>query len=95
MLIDPRQGNESEVGQGLRDSGVPRQDIFLTSKLWNTHHPNVQEGLQQSLDALGVDYLDLYVSHSAELLRPSMTVQILTFAFQLIHWPVRLVPVSF
>ncbi|RMY53799.1 hypothetical protein D0865_05064 [Hortaea werneckii] len=59
-LIDPRQGNESEVGQGIKDSGVPRQDIFLTSKLWNTHHPNVQEGLQQSLDALGVDYLDLY-----------------------------------
>ncbi|RMY08821.1 hypothetical protein D0868_04583 [Hortaea werneckii] len=59
-LIDPRQGNESEVGQGIRDSGVPREDIFLTSKLWNTHHPNVQEGLQQSLDALGVDYLDLY-----------------------------------
>lgn len=41
---------------------MPREEIFLTSKLWNTHQPNVAEGLQKSLDALGVDYLDLYVS---------------------------------
>lgn len=41
---------------------MPREEIFLTSKLWNTHHPNVKEGLQKTLDSLGVDYLDLYVS---------------------------------
>ncbi|KAK9446819.1 protein GCY [Limtongia smithiae] len=56
-------GNEHEVGQGIRDSGVPREDIFITSKLWNTHHPNVAEGLEQSLAALGTDYLDLYLVH--------------------------------
>ena len=55
-------GNENEVGQGIKDSGVPREEIFITSKLWNTHQPNVKEGLQKTLDALGVDYLDLYVS---------------------------------
>lgn len=60
LMIFP--GNENEVGQGIKDSGVPREEIFLTSKLWNTHHPNVKEGLQKTLDALGVDYLDLYVS---------------------------------
>lgn len=54
-------GNENEVGQGIKDSGVPREDIFLTSKLWNTDHPNVKEGLQKTLDALDVEYLDLYV----------------------------------
>ena len=54
-------GNENEVGQGIKDSGVPREEIFLTSKLWNTHQPNVKEGLQKSLGALGTDYLDLYV----------------------------------
>lgn len=54
-------GNENEVGQGIKDSGVPRKDIFLTSKLWNTDHPNVKEGLQKTLDALDVEYLDLYV----------------------------------
>lgn len=58
-------GNENEVGQGIKDSGVPREEIFLTSKLWNTHQSNVAEGLQKSLDALGTDYLDLYVCQSA------------------------------
>ncbi|KAL3443755.1 NADP-dependent oxidoreductase domain-containing protein [Aspergillus insuetus] len=53
-------GNEHEVGQGIKDSGIPRKKIFLTSKLWNTHQPNVAEGLQKTLDALGTDYLDLY-----------------------------------
>lgn len=55
-------GNENEVGKGIKDSGVPRKEIFITGKLWNTHHPNAKEGLQQTLDALGTDYLDLYVS---------------------------------
>lgn len=62
-------GNEHEVGRGIKDSGVPREDIFITSKLWNTHHPNVAEGLQKTLDALGTDYLDLYVSYPSSPLR--------------------------
>ena len=61
------QGNEKEVGQGIKDSGVPREEIFITSKLWNTHHPNVKEGMQKTLDALDVDYIDLYVSHCGAL----------------------------
>ncbi|OQD61745.1 hypothetical protein PENPOL_c015G04929 [Penicillium polonicum] len=56
-------GNEHEVGQGIKDSGVPRENIFITSKLWNTHQSNVAEGLQKTLDALGTDYLDLYLIH--------------------------------
>ena len=55
-------GNENEVGQGIADSGIPRKDIFITSKLWNTHQADVKAGLQKTLDALGTDYLDLYVS---------------------------------
>lgn len=55
-------GNENEVGQGIKDSGVPREEIFITSKLWNTHQDNAKAGLQKTLDALGTDYLDLYVS---------------------------------
>lgn len=67
--LTPRRiyGNENEVGQGIKDSGVPRKDIFITSKLWNTHHPNAKEGLQKTLDALGTDYLDLYVSLTSAL----------------------------
>ncbi|CAK7207520.1 hypothetical protein SEUCBS139899_010330 [Sporothrix eucalyptigena] len=56
-------GNEVEVGQGIKDSGVPREEIFLTSKLWNTDHPDVAAGLEKTLSDLGVDYLDLYLVH--------------------------------
>ncbi|EEU39691.1 uncharacterized protein NECHADRAFT_43087 [Fusarium vanettenii 77-13-4] len=57
--------------------GVPREEIFLTSKLWNTHQPNVAEGLQKSLDALGVDYLDLYLIHWPVRLVPNETSELL------------------
>jgi diketogulonate reductase-like aldo/keto reductase len=58
-------GNEAEVGAGIRASGVPREDIFLTSKLWNTFHAadDVERGIDRSLRDLGVDYLDLYLVH--------------------------------
>ncbi|KAI9261457.1 NADP-dependent oxidoreductase domain-containing protein [Phascolomyces articulosus] len=57
--------NEDEVGQGIRESGVKREDIFITSKLWNTHHrPDyVKSAVKASLAALGVEYLDLYLIH--------------------------------
>jgi glycerol 2-dehydrogenase (NADP+) len=54
--------NEAEVGEGIKRSGVPRDEIFITSKLWNTFHPNAVESLSRSLKDLGTDYLDLYVS---------------------------------
>jgi glycerol 2-dehydrogenase (NADP+) len=54
--------NEAEVGEGIRRSGIPREEIFVTSKMWNTFHPNAAEGLRRSLEDLGVGYLDLYVS---------------------------------
>ncbi|KAI5456691.1 aldehyde reductase [Mariannaea sp. PMI_226] len=57
--------NEAEVGAGIKASGVPRDQFFLTSKLWNTHHRagDVEEALDQSLKDLGTDYLDLYLIH--------------------------------
>ncbi|WWC87441.1 uncharacterized protein L201_002330 [Kwoniella dendrophila CBS 6074] len=70
-------GNENEVGQGIKDSGVPREEIFITSKLWNTHQPNVVEGLQKTLDALGTDYLDLYLIHWPVRLVPNESHELL------------------
>ncbi|CAO0801250.1 unnamed protein product [Mucor circinelloides] len=57
--------NEDEVGQGIRESGVPRSEIFVTSKLWNTHHRKeyVKSAVKASLEALGLEYLDLYLIH--------------------------------
>ncbi|KAK4937547.1 hypothetical protein LTR10_021839 [Elasticomyces elasticus] len=70
-------GNENEVGQGIRDSGVPRREIFITSKLWNTHQPSAKDGLQKSLDALGVEYLDLYLIHWPVRLVPNESSELL------------------
>lgn len=56
-------GNEVEVGQGIKDSGVPREEIFVTTKLWNTDHKKVPEALETSLKKLGLDYVDLYLIH--------------------------------
>lgn len=60
-------GNENEVGQGIKeaiDAGiVKREDLFVTTKLWCSYHARVEEGLQQSLTDLGLDYVDLYLMH--------------------------------
>lgn len=56
-------GNENEVGEGIKASGVPRSEIFIVSKLWSTFHRTPEKGLQESLDKLGTDYLDLYLMH--------------------------------
>ncbi|KAJ6014370.1 Aldo/keto reductase [Penicillium herquei] len=58
-------GNEKQVGDGIKASGVPRSEIFLTSKLWNTHHEpeHVEEAVNKSLADLQTDYLDLYLIH--------------------------------
>ena len=58
-------GTERAVGAGIRKSGIPRSEIFITSKLWNnSHHPDdVEPALDTSLRDLGTDYLDLYLMH--------------------------------
>lgn len=58
-------GNETGVGEGLRRSGVARQDIFLTSKHWVTErgYEKTVKAVETSLRLLGTDYLDLYLVH--------------------------------
>ncbi len=57
--------NEEEVGKAVRDSGIPREEVFITSKLWVSHfgYEKALLGIDRSLKKLGMDYMDLYLLH--------------------------------
>ena len=65
--IDTAAGymNESDVGKAIKASGIDRKDIFITSKLWlqDYGYENAKKGIENSLKALDVEYIDLYLLH--------------------------------
>jgi alcohol dehydrogenase (NADP+) len=71
-----RYGNEREVGKALQDGlapgGIAREDIFVTTKLWNTNHrpERVEPAFEASLERLQLKYLDLYLSHTPFAFQP-------------------------
>ncbi|MEU6402412.1 aldo/keto reductase [Streptomyces sp. NPDC046985] len=58
-------GNERGVGKGVAASGLPREDVFVTTKLWNSEqgYDSTLRAFDASLDKLGLDYVDLYLIH--------------------------------
>ncbi|MDO4269253.1 MAG: aldo/keto reductase [Eubacteriales bacterium] len=58
-------GNEEAVGRAIKRCGVPREELFITTKLWitDTSYEGAKRGFQKSMDKLGLDYLDLYLIH--------------------------------
>ncbi len=66
-LIDtaPIYGNETEVGAGIKKSGIDRKELFITTKLWvdDMGYEGAKKALESSLQKLGVDYIDLYLIH--------------------------------
>ena len=58
-------GNEADVGQAIRDSDIPREELFVTTKLWNDDHgyDQARRAFDQSLHTSGLDYIDLYLVH--------------------------------
>ena len=61
-------GNEEDVGESARKSGIPREEIFITTKLWNTDHgyERALAAFERSLKKLGLSYVDLYLIHWPE-----------------------------
>lgn len=66
-LIDTatRYGNEKDVGKAINDSGIPRDEIFVTTKLWNSDHGynTALKAFDTSLKKLNLSYIDLYLIH--------------------------------
>ena len=66
-LIDTAQsyGNEEAVGKAIKRSGVPREDLFITTKLWiqSNGYEGTKKAIENSLKKLQLDYLDLYLIH--------------------------------
>lgn len=58
-------GNEVEVGRAIRESGLPRDEVYLTTKLWNSEqgYDSTLRAFDDSMSRLGLDYLDLYLVH--------------------------------
>jgi len=56
-------GNEAGVGEAIRHSGLPREQVWVTTKLWPTDQLNVRRAFDASLARLGLEYLDLYLVH--------------------------------
>ncbi|MRX52423.1 aldo/keto reductase [Bacillus idriensis] len=58
-------GNEEGVGQGIKESGVPREELFITTKVWNADqgYESTLKAFDESMKKLGLEYLDLYLVH--------------------------------
>jgi diketogulonate reductase-like aldo/keto reductase len=58
-------GNESDVGEAIAESGIPREEIFVTTKLWNSDHgyESALRACRESLGRLGLSHIDLYLIH--------------------------------
>jgi diketogulonate reductase-like aldo/keto reductase len=58
-------GNERDIGLALKESGIPREEIFITTKLWNSDHgyESAISAFEASLERLGLSYIDLYLIH--------------------------------
>ena len=55
--------NEEDVGKAIRESGVPREEIFVTSKIWPEDFANAEEVFFDSYNKIGLDYLDMFMLH--------------------------------
>lgn len=58
-------GNEEGVGKAIKDSGIAREELFITTKLWNDAHKadDARKAIETSLEKLGLDHVDLYLIH--------------------------------
>ncbi|KZL70570.1 aldo keto reductase [Colletotrichum incanum] len=78
-LIDTAQryGVEETIGKAIRRSGVPRSEIVVVTKFWSDWHHDPATALQNSLDALGLDYVDVFLMHWPWAMTPAPEKRVL------------------
>lgn len=64
-------GNEEPIGRALKDSGLKREEFFVTTKLWSNAHNDPVGAINSSLEKLGLEYVDLYLLHWPVFLNPN------------------------
>lgn len=64
-------GNEVPIGRAIKDSGIAREEIFVTTKLWSTDHNDPEKAIKTSLNKLKLDYVDLYLIHWPVAMNPN------------------------
>lgn len=64
-------GNEEPIGRAIKDSGISREKIFVTTKLWSSNHNDPENAIKASLGKLQLDYVDLYLMHWPVALNPN------------------------
>ena len=57
-------GNEKEIGEAIKTCGVNRDELFVTTKLWNDQHDHVKKAFDDSLNDLDCGHIDMYLVHS-------------------------------
>ncbi|KAK4936139.1 hypothetical protein LTR10_022935 [Elasticomyces elasticus] len=71
----PLYFNEPEIGQVFKRTKVPRNELFVTTKLWSSDHQRVEQALDKSLSDLGLEYVDLYLMHWPVTLSPDTSAE--------------------
>ncbi|KAI5476586.1 hypothetical protein MNV49_007473 [Pseudohyphozyma bogoriensis] len=71
--------NEEVVGKAIKQSGIPREELYITTKFDNLDGEDVETEFQKSLDKLGVTYVDLYLIHFPQFAQPSLSAVWKTF----------------